>query len=209
MARLRCRRRVVAAACSSVAPRCAARIALQRSRLAHHVAARARRSPVGTLKYTLPAEKHSHEHSHAQPWELVRCLFLRPSGGRSAVMGEPWGHLGLGGLAEWSPPADEASKRGALLHAQTHHTPLQPPLHAAPAGLCWTDDTVADAILRDPRAALAGPQGAAFSFSAVHEPALLTALLEPPRQRCAPCAHFPAPRRVALPTRRGGGPTTA
>jgi hypothetical protein len=118
------------------------------------------------------------------------------------AMAQPWGELS--GLAEWPAPGDEAAKRGTALspyaHAPLHA--LQPPLHAAPGhGLCWTDDTVVDAILRDPRASLAGPPGAAFAFSAAHEP-LLRALMEPQRHGCVPA------RQLAS-SRRGGRPTSA
>jgi hypothetical protein len=118
------------------------------------------------------------------------------------AMGQPWDELS--GLAEWPAPGDEAAKRGVSPYAP--HA-LQPPLHAMPgAGLCWTDETVADAILRDPRASLSGPP--AFAFSAAHSP-LLRALLEPQRHRCAPPVPALLPARQLCSSRRGGRPTSA
>lgn len=124
------------------------------------------------------------------------------------AMGQPWGELS--GLAEWPAPGDEAAKRGATplspyAHATLHA--LQPPLHAAPGtGLCWTDDTVADAILRDPRASLAGPP--AFAFNAAHSP-LLRALMEPQRHGCGPPPRARLLARQLRPSRRGARPTSA
>ena len=143
-------------------------------------------------------------------WECAACAPLLPATAavtprpRSGLMhaqgGHPgWADLPVAGLdwrARGTPGEKRTSSYAATLALQT------------PPGLCWTDDSVAEAILGHASASMPGPSGAALGYAAAHEP-LLCSFMDPPRRVRPACAAAQRGAALLRPSRGGACPTQA